>query len=154
MPEESRMSIVTGDTGRWGARETMTSRGVSRGEAERQSIQRAVSSTPSVMRHRKNAKKSQVRQRKQHPPLERKVTSPDACARVQPHITQSLKTSKKNFYLCIMSVWELEIQSRFRIGPAVGFSIYLADTEYDYSEFILFLLFISIHFKWEEPWTD
>lgn len=88
------------------------------------------------------------------PPLERKVTSPDACARVQPTITQLLKASKKIFYLCIMSVWELEIQSRFRIGPAVGFSIYLADTEYDYSEFILFLLFISIHFKWEEPWTD
>ena len=102
----------------------------------------------------KNAKKSEVRQRKDYPPLERKVTSAHPGARVQPHITQLLKTSKKNFYLCIMSVWELEIQSRFRIGPAVGFSIYLADTEYDYSEFILFLLFISIHFKWEEPWTD
>lgn len=102
----------------------------------------------------KNAKKTRVRQRKHHPPIERKVTSPSAGARVQPHITQTLKTSKNFFYLCIMSVWELEIQSRFRIGPAVGFSIYLSDTEYDYSEFILFLLFISIHFKWEEPWTD
>ena len=107
-----------------------------------------------VTRHNKNAKKSEVRQRKHHPPLERKVTSAHPGARVQPHITQSLKASKKIFYLCIMSVWELEIQSRFRIGPAVGFSIYLADTEYDYSEYILFLLFISIHFKWEEPWTD
>jgi len=84
------------------------------------------------------------------PPIEQKVTFLNACARVQPHIAQSLKASKKIFYLCIMSVWELEIQSRFRIGPAVGFSIYLADTEYDYSEYILFLLFISIHFKWEK----
>jgi len=113
-----------------------------------------VSSTPSVTRHRKNGKKSEVRHRKRDPPIERKVTSLARPARVQPIITQSLIASKKNFYLCIMSVWELEVQSRFRIGPAVGFSIYLSDTEYDYSEFILFLLFISIHFKWEEPWTD
>lgn len=32
MPEESRMSIVTGDAGRWGARETMTSRGEAGGK--------------------------------------------------------------------------------------------------------------------------
>ena len=107
-----------------------------------------------VTRHTKNGKKSEVRHRKRDPPIERKVTFRRPGARVQPHITQSLIASKKNFYLCIMSVWELEVQSRFRIGPAVGFSIYLSDTEYDYSEFILFLLFISIHFKWEEPWTD
>jgi len=93
MPEESRMSIGTGYAGGQGH----VGKRASRGEAEGQSIQRAVSSILSVTRHRKNGKKSDVRHRKHHPPIERKATSRARPARVQPIITQSLIASKKNF---------------------------------------------------------
>ena len=48
-----------------------------------------------------------------------------------------------------MANWELEVQNRLLIGPNIGFSIYVVDEDYDYSEFILYLVFISIHLKWE-----
>ena len=65
-------------------------------------IGRAVSSTPSVTPHRENAKKSGMRHRKHHPPIDHTSTSPAWPARVQPPITQLPETSKKNFYLCVV----------------------------------------------------
>ena len=81
MPEESRMSIVTGDAGGQGHVGTMTSRGEAGGKQEG-SRREAVSSTPSVTRHTKNAKKSEVRHRKHHPPIEKKITFLCRAARV------------------------------------------------------------------------
>lgn len=47
-----------------------------------------------------------------------------------------------------MTDWSLEIHNRLLVGPCIGFSIYPEDDDYGYSEFILFVLFISIHLKW------
>ena len=41
----------------------------------------------------------------------------------------------------------IEIHNRLQVGFAVGFSYYGSDDEVEYSEFILFLGLISIHFK-------
>lgn len=44
---------------------------------------------------------------------------------------------------------EIEIQNRFNIGPCIGFGYYPIDEEWDDNELILYLLFISIHIRWE-----
>jgi hypothetical protein len=43
--------------------------------------------------------------------------------------------------------WEVEFQNRLYIGPAIGFSIYEPDKEYNFSEVIIFLGLISLHIK-------
>jgi hypothetical protein len=44
---------------------------------------------------------------------------------------------------------EIEILNRFNIGPCIGFGYYPIDEEWDDNELILYLLFISIHIRWE-----
>ena len=65
---------------------------------------------------------------------------------VNPCITQLLQISNIFFYyLCYM---EIEIQNRLRLGLVLGWALYNIDEEYDYGEFILYLLFISVHVRW------
>lgn len=45
--------------------------------------------------------------------------------------------------------WELEIQNRINIGLAFGWSYWGEDDEFSYSEMILYLGLISLHFKFE-----
>ena len=45
--------------------------------------------------------------------------------------------------------WSVMIVNMIPSGPVVGFSIFPIDEEYDNEEFILYLLFVSIHFKWK-----
>jgi len=42
---------------------------------------------------------------------------------------------------------EIEIQNRIKVGFMLGFSIYLKDADFDYSEYILYLGLISLHIK-------
>jgi hypothetical protein len=44
--------------------------------------------------------------------------------------------------------WTIEIVNLIPSGFVVGFSIYPRNDEYDENEVIIFLLLISIHFKW------
>lgn len=44
---------------------------------------------------------------------------------------------------------EIKIQSRFDIGPAIGWGYYGKDEEFDYGELVIYLTFISIHIRWE-----
>jgi len=48
-----------------------------------------------------------------------------------------------------MDDWSLELQNRLGIGLAFGWSWYEQDSEFDYSEFILFLGVVSLNFKYE-----
>jgi len=43
---------------------------------------------------------------------------------------------------------EIELHNRLSIGPAIGWGLYNIDEEFDYGEFIVYLLVISIHFRW------
>ena len=53
------------------------------------------------------------------------------------------------YYLCIMDKeWEVEIQNRIPTGLVLGFSIYPPDDKFEDGEIILYLLVISIHYKW------
>lgn len=53
------------------------------------------------------------------------------------------------YYLCIMDKeWEIEIQNRIPTGLVLGFSIYPPDEEFEDGEIILYLIIISIHYKW------
>ena len=61
-------------------------------------------------------------------------------------IAQTLQISNKFFlYLCHM---EIEIQNRLKTGLVLGWALYNVDDEYDYGEFIVYLLFISLHVRW------
>ena len=42
---------------------------------------------------------------------------------------------------------EVEIQNRIKVGFCLGFAYFGLEEDYDYSEFILYLGLISIHFK-------
>ena len=53
------------------------------------------------------------------------------------------------YYLCIMDKeWEVEIQNRIPTGLVLGFPIYPPDDEFEDGEIILYLIVISIHYKW------
>lgn len=43
---------------------------------------------------------------------------------------------------------EIEIQNRFNIGASIGWGYYPIDDIYDDNELIIYLTFISIHFRW------
>ena len=43
---------------------------------------------------------------------------------------------------------EIEIQNRLSTGLVVGWALYNIDEDYDYGEFIVYLLFISLHIRW------
>jgi len=43
---------------------------------------------------------------------------------------------------------EIEIQNRLKLGLVFGWALYNIDEEYDYGEFILYLIFISVHVRW------
>jgi hypothetical protein len=51
-------------------------------------------------------------------------------------------------YFFISLRMEIEIQNRLRLGLVLGWALYNIDEEYDYGEFILYLLFISVHVRW------
>ena len=44
-------------------------------------------------------------------------------------------------------MYEIEIQNRIKIGFCLGFAYFSSDEQYDYSEFILYLGLISVHYK-------
>ena len=44
--------------------------------------------------------------------------------------------------------WSIEIVNLIPTGPVLGFSIYSPDEEYNNSEFIVYLLLVSVHIKW------
>ena len=44
--------------------------------------------------------------------------------------------------------WSIEIVNMIPSGPVLGFSVYTPDEVYDNSEFILYLLLVSVHIKW------
>ena len=44
--------------------------------------------------------------------------------------------------------WEVELQNRIPTGLVLGFSIYPPDDEFEDGEIILYLIVISIHYKW------
>jgi len=44
-------------------------------------------------------------------------------------------------------MYEVSIQNRLMIGFALGFSIFTADDEFNYTEYIVYIGLISIHIK-------
>ena len=84
------------------------------------------------------------------PPLENKSVSVGGSARGRPGEPKHYGYLIIFFYyLCIMDKeWEIEIQNRIPTGPVLGFSIYPPDEEFEDGEIILYLIVISIHYKW------
>ena len=60
----------------------------------------------------------------------------------------SLDILKQNYCIFVKKIMEVEIQNRFNIGPSIGWGFYPIDEEYDDNELIIYLTFISIHFRW------
>jgi hypothetical protein len=85
---------------------------------------------------------------KNDPPVEKKIDLLPGRARVYCIITLQFSVSEIFIYLP-MENWTLELQNRIEIGLAFGWSYYKKDEQFDYGEFILFLGFISLHFKYE-----
>ena len=46
-------------------------------------------------------------------------------------------------------MYEITLQNRLQVGFALGFSVYRADDNFAYSEYIIFLGLISLHIKIE-----
>lgn len=56
-------------------------------------------------------------------------------------------SDKKNVSLLMVTHWEVEFQNRMYIGPALGFSVYEPEDQYNFSEVVIFLGLISLHIK-------
>tara|TARA_Y100000385_G_scaffold103413_1_gene106884 strand:+ start:415 stop:567 length:153 start_codon:yes stop_codon:yes gene_type:complete len=44
-------------------------------------------------------------------------------------------------------MYDISIQNRINVGFALGFSIYTADSEFNYTEYIVYIGLISMHIK-------